>query len=168
MGMSLLIQARETDRPQTFTPPAWAHTYPHDDDLPHRGHELLKTNYWWIEVGGEQHSIHDTEELRDELLQIAFGVWDHIKNRGEHGAENWVLDWVGFLPGKRESRRFLGDVVLTQTDLEAGRRFPDDIAYGGHDLDDHRPIDDTSIVVIKVNSGRSDLIRRMSVSLPIK
>lgn len=36
------------------------------------------------------------------------------------------------------------------------------------DLDDHRPIDDTSIVVIKVNSDRSDLIRRMSVSLPIK
>ena len=93
MGMSLLIQARETDRPQAFVPPTWAYTYASDDDLPHRGHDLLATNYWWIEVGGEQHSIHDTEELRDELLKIALGVWDHLKNQGDHGAENWVLDW---------------------------------------------------------------------------
>jgi hypothetical protein len=139
MGMSLLIQARETDRPQTFVPPSWAHTYARDADLPHRGHELLKTNYWWIEVGGEQHSIHDTEELRDELLKIALGVWDHIKNQDDHGAENWVLDWIGFLPGKRESRRYVGDHVLTQNDVRAEGRFPDLVAYGGWPMDDHHP-----------------------------
>ena len=49
-----------------------------------------------------QDSIADTRgTLRDELLKIAFGVWDHIKNRGDHGADNWELEWVGFLPGKR-------------------------------------------------------------------
>jgi hypothetical protein len=139
MGMSLLIQARETGSPQPFVPPAWANVYRTDDDLPYRGHDLLKTNYWWIELGGEADSIHDTEALRDELLKIAFGVWDHIKNRGAHGADNWVLEWMGFLPGKRESRRYVGDHVLTQNDVRAGGRFHDLVAYGGWTMDDHHP-----------------------------
>lgn len=139
MGMSCLIQARETDRPQPFVPPAWAYRYESDDDLPYRGHALPDTNYWWIELGGEQDSIYDTEEIRDELLRAAFGVWDHIKNRGDHGADNWELDWVGFLPGKRESRRYEGDHILTQNDVRAEGRFPDLVAYGGWTMDDHHP-----------------------------
>jgi hypothetical protein len=139
MGMSCLIQARETDRPQSYIPPTWANVYETDDDLPYRGHDILHTNYWWIELGGEGHTIHDTEELRDELLKIAFGVWDHIKNRGDHGADNWVLDWVGFLPGKRESRRYVGDHILTQNDVRAEGRFEDLVAYGGWTMDDHHP-----------------------------
>jgi len=140
MGMSCLLQARETDRPQPYIPPPWAHRYRSDDDLPHRPHDFRGlNNFWWIELGGEQDSIHDTEKIRDALLKAAFGIWDHIKNHGDHGAENWVLDWVGFLPGKRESRRYLGDHILTQNDVRAGGRFPDTIAYGGWPMDDHHP-----------------------------
>ncbi len=139
MGMSLLIQARETGRPQPFIPPFWADTYLTDDDLPNRGHDIRKTNFWWIELGGEQDSIHDTEELRDELLKVAFGIWDHIKNRGDHGADSWVLEWVGFLPGKRESRRYVGDYIMTQNDVRAEGRFDDLVAYGGWTMDDHHP-----------------------------
>ena len=54
-------------------------------------------------------------------------------------AENLALDWVQFLPGKRESRRFIGDHVLTQNDVEAEGRFPDIVAYGGWAMDDHHP-----------------------------
>lgn len=141
MGMSCLIQARETARPQKFTPPAWAHVYESDAALPHRDHRIQDNycNFWWLEVGGENDSIHDTEELRDELLKMAFGVWDHIKNRGDHGAENWMLDWVGFLPGKRESRRYAGDHTLTQNDVRAKGLFADIAAYGGWSMDDHHP-----------------------------
>ncbi|NLC58807.1 MAG: FAD-dependent oxidoreductase [Armatimonadetes bacterium] len=138
MGMSCLIQAREMETPQPFIPPAWAYVYPTDDDLPHRAHDL-GSNFWWIELGGEDDSIYDTEQVRDELLKVAFGVWDHVKNRGDHGAENWTLDWVGFLPGKRESRRYLGDHILTQNDVRAEGRFADLVAYGGWSLDDHHP-----------------------------
>ncbi len=98
-----------------------------------------KTNFWWIELGGENDTIHDTEWLRDELLKIAFGIWDHIKNHGDHHADNWELEWVGFLPGKRESRRYVGPYTLTQNDIEAGGRFADTIAYGGWPMDDHNP-----------------------------
>ena len=139
MGMSLLLQARETDGPQPFAPPAWAHVYAREEDLPFRDHALPQANFWWIELGGEQDSIHDTEALRDELLKIALGVWDHIKNRGDHGAANWALDWLGFLPGKRESRRYVGDHIITQNDVEAGGPFEDIIAYGGWTMDDHHP-----------------------------
>jgi len=139
MGMSCLIQARETDRPQCFTPPIWANTYATDDHLPNRGHSLPGSNFWWIELGGEHDSIHDTEKMRDELLKIAFGVWDHIKNQGDHGAENWTLEWVGFLPGKRESRRYVGDHILTQNDVRAEGKFDDLVAYGGWSMDDHHP-----------------------------
>jgi len=139
MGMSCLIQARETDRPQPFVPPTWAYVYETDEDLPRRGHDILNTNFWWIELGGEQDSIHNTEATRDELLKIAFGVWDHLKNHGDHGAETWVLEWMGFLPGKRESRRYEGDVIMTQNDVRAEGRFEDLIAYGGWTMDDHHP-----------------------------
>jgi hypothetical protein len=139
MGMSCLIQTREMDRPVPYVPPSWANKYLSDDDLPHRGHEIVANNWWWFELGGEADSIHDTEELRDELLAVAFGVWDHVKNHGDHGAANWALEWVGFLPGKRESRRYVGDHVLTQNDIRTGGRFDDLVAYGGWPMDDHHP-----------------------------
>jgi hypothetical protein len=141
MGMSCILTVRETDRPQRFIPPSWANVYGSDNDLRYRSHDITNsaTNFWWIELGGEEDSIHDTEAIRDELLKTAFGVWDHIKNRGDHGADNWVLDWVGFLPGKRESRRYLGDHVLTQNDIRAEGRFEDVVAYGGWSMDDHHP-----------------------------
>jgi hypothetical protein len=141
MGMSCLLQARETAKPAPFVPPAWAHVYRSDAELPHRAHDIRNpfANFWWIEVGGEGDAIRDTESARDELLKIVFGVWDHIKNRGAHGAENWELDWVGFLPGKRESRRYVSDVILTQRDVRAEGRFEDLVAYGGWPMDDHPP-----------------------------
>ncbi len=141
MGMSCLFQIRETDRPQKFIPPSWAYKYDDDSPFAHKGHEnFKKTNWWWIELGGDQDSIHDTEEIRTELLKIAFGVWDHIKNRGDHGADNWYMEWIGFLPGKRESRRYKGKYVVSEKDVDnAGKHFKDIIAYGGWTMDDHFP-----------------------------
>lgn len=140
MGMSCLLQARETDSPKTFIPPRWAKKITSDEQLAERGHGFTGlNNFWWLELGGNRDSIHDTEELRHELLALAFGVWDHIKNQGEHGAENWELEWVGFLPGKRESRRYVGDHILCEADILAGGVFPDVVAYGGWPLDDHHP-----------------------------
>ena len=140
MGLSCLIQARETSSPKKFIPPSWAYTYPDDTHLLRRGHRLdAIQNFWWMELGGEQDSIRDTEEIRDDLLKVAFGIWDHIKNRGDHGADSWELDWVGFLPGKRESRRCIGDHILSQQDVMSGGHFPDTVAYGGWPIDDHHP-----------------------------
>ena len=152
MGMSLLLQARETDHPVKFTPPEWAHVYKTDEEfaiIPYietqhstfRDHTIGTSgcNLWWMELGGEGPAILNTEETRDELMRVVFGKWDHIKNQDDHGFENWELEWVGFLPGKRESVRYVGAHVLTQNDVLAGGKFDDVIAYGGWPMDDHNP-----------------------------
>ncbi len=143
MGMTCLFQAREHDGPRRFEPPSMAHRYESCEQLPYGadGHRWWRMGYWWVELGGEYDEIHDTERLRDELLKITFGVWDHIKNhcsrRSE--AENWALEWIQFLPAKRESRRYLGAHVLSQNDIETGGPFEDIVAYGGWTMDDHHP-----------------------------
>lgn len=138
MGMSCLFQIRETDHKTTFTPPKWAYSYPTDADLPYKDHDR-ENNFWWIELGGDMDAIHDTDKCRDELLKICYGIWDHMKNHGDHGVDNFELEWIGFLPGKRESRRYKGKHVITQNDVEAGGKFPDIIAYAGWTMDDHFP-----------------------------
>ena len=142
MGMSCMIQARQEDRPSTFIPPKWAYHYT-AKDLPHRipNMESPTENFWYLEIGGDADSIGDTEEKRDELLRIAYGLWDYVKNAPENKEKNanWRLDWMGILPGKRESRRYLGDVIMTQNDVQAGGHFQDLVAYGGWPMDDHDP-----------------------------
>ncbi len=138
MGMSCLFQIRETDHKVTFTPPEWAYSYPTDADLPYKDHDR-ENNFWWIELGGDMDALHDTDKCRDELLKICYGVWDHMKNHGDHGVDNYELEWVGHLPGKRESRRYKGKYVITQNDVEAGGKFPDTVAYAGWTMDDHFP-----------------------------
>jgi len=144
MGMSICFQTRRHETPQPFQPPQWARRFDSCDELPYGagGHRYWGMGYWWVELGGEGDSIADTESLRDELLKIAYGVWDHIKNRCPHhaaAAANWALDWVQFLPAKRESRRYLGPHVLTQNDILAAGPFDDTVAYGGWTMDDHPP-----------------------------
>lgn len=139
LGSSILFFTREHDRPMPFLPPPWIRTFPRCEDLPHRGHKSWEYGYWWCEWGGEFDTIKDNEKIRHELLRIALGVWDHIKNQVDHGADRWALEWIGAIPGKRESRRFLGPHILTQNDLVSAVQFPDAIGHGGWSLDDHPP-----------------------------
>ena len=140
MGLSCLIQARETDKKHTFIAPSWARKFT-KEDLPYRLPDMNdpEENFWYMELGGEGDTIHDTEKLRDELISIAYGIWDFVKNSGEYDADNWELEFVGFLPGKRESRRYVGDYIMNQNDVRDGGHFDDIAAYGGWTMDDHNP-----------------------------
>ncbi len=140
MGMSLMIQVRETDHVCKFTPPEWAYTFKTDEEMNYKPHDIFNrpyTNFYWVEIGGTGDTIADTEKNRDELLKIAYGAWDHVKNQGDHGADNWELEWIGFIPGKRESLRYVGDYIMTQHDVEGGKIFDDTVAYGGWQIDEH-------------------------------
>ena len=141
MGLSCLITARETERKIKFIPPEWANKYTRDDLAPYRIPDMKdpSENYWYMELGGEDDSIADTEILRDKLLRVAFGIWDYIKNSGDYEADCWSLDFVGFLPGKRESRRYIGDHILTQNEVRDEGKFEDTVAFGGWPMDDHNP-----------------------------
>ncbi len=137
MGNSVMFYAVDTGAPVKFTKPDWAYSYT-EADLNNRPHDNISSGYWWIELGGKTlHTIYDAEELRDELFKTVYGIWDHIKNGGDHGAENYKLEWVGTLPGKRESRRLVGDYVLKEQDLMNAKEFDDAVAYGGWSMDCH-------------------------------
>jgi hypothetical protein len=139
LGSSLLFTSRDMGRPMPFIPPKWARKFS-EEDLKFRKHNTWEYGYWWVEFGGTMDTIKDNETIRDELLAIMMGVWDHIKNSGNHPeSANWALDWFGSLPGKRESRRFIGKHILTQNDLQQAVDFEDVIAYGGWSMDTHPP-----------------------------
>ncbi len=139
-GSSILFTARDYGRPIPFTPPAWARKVT-KEMLKFRGISSWEYGYWWIEWGGQMNSIRDNERIRFELLSIVLGVWDYIKNSGDKpDSANWGMDWIGFMPGKRESRRIVGDYTLTQADLEGQQGEPEDaVAIGGWPMDDHPP-----------------------------
>jgi len=94
--------------------------------------------YWWLEYGGRIDTIHDTEAIKFELWKVVYGIWDYIKNSGKYPeATNYTLEWVGVIPGKRESRRFKGHYMLTQQDVIEQHNYYDSVAYGGWSIDLH-------------------------------
>lgn len=139
LGHTLYFYTRDHGWPVKFFPPKFA--LKDITQIPRW--RAFNTNeqgcqLWWIEFGGRLDTIHDSEEIKWELWKIIYGVWDHIKNSGQFPeAETLTLEWVGQIPGKRESRRFEGDYMLSQRDIVEQREHPDAIAYGGWAIDLH-------------------------------
>lgn len=93
---------------------------------------------WWLEYGGRRDTIHESEDIKWELWKVVYGVWDYIKNSGEFpDSENLTLEWVGTIPGKRESRRFEGLYMIKQQDLVEQVQFDDAVSFGGWAVDLH-------------------------------
>lgn len=91
-----------------------------------------------MEYGGRKDTIHESETIKWELWRVIYGIWNHLKNSGEYPeVDTHTLEWVGTIPGKRESRRFEGDYILSQKDLVEQRVFEDAISFGGWALDLH-------------------------------
>ncbi len=138
MGNSILIQLRKTDVHRPFRAPEWAYHYT-EETAPKRRLQAANDNFWWMEFGGVRDTIKDADEIRLELMKIAYGVWEYIKNHSDKRGYEWELDWIGKLPGKRENVRYVGAHMLSQTEVEAGGLFKDVIGHGGWSMDDHHP-----------------------------
>lgn len=161
MGNTLLFKAVDRGHPVAFKKPDFARTFT-EEELKYRTHSAVHGaqikgevdkayvrmtsfstssvdyGYWWIELPGETDDIIDEyEQIRDELVSCIYGIWDHLKNGGDHGAENYDLEWVGMLPGSREGRRLIGDYILNENDILSNRQFEDAVAYGGWSMDIH-------------------------------
>ena len=139
LGHSLYFYTRDTGRPVRYVAPAFALK---DITAIPRFRELKVTDsgcrLWWLEYGGARDTVYETEEIKYELWKVAYGVWNYIKNSGTFPeAETLTLEWMGTIPGKRESRRFEGDVMLTQQDLMEQRTFHDAVSFGGWAVDLH-------------------------------
>lgn len=139
LGHSIYFYTKDTGQPVKYIAPSYAHK---DVGTYHRIRNYKLQEYgcrlWWVEYGGRLDTIHDSENIKLELWKVIYGLWDHVKNSGKFPeAENLTLEWVGTIPGKRESRRFEGDYMLIQQDIVEQRQHKDAIAYGGWAMDLH-------------------------------
>lgn len=139
LGHSMYFYSKDAGRPVRFVAPSFA-MKDMSGIMKYRSFDMHDhgCRLWWIEYGGRLDTVHQTEEIKWELWKVIYGVWDHIKNSGEFPeAENLTLEWVGTIPGKRESRRFEGDYMLSQKDVVEQRDHFDAVAFGGWALDLH-------------------------------
>jgi hypothetical protein len=139
LGHSIYFYTKRSAQPVRFVPPSFAlkeiTAIPRYKRLTS---ELNGCDLWWLEWGGRLDTVHESETIKWELWKIVWGVWDYIKNSGEFpDADNLTIEWVGLIPGKRESRRFLGDTMLCQQDIVEQRDHYDAVAYGGWSIDLH-------------------------------
>lgn len=139
LGHSMYFYSKDTGRPVRFTPPAYA--LKDITSIP-RYRDIKASDsgcrFWWFEYGGRLDTVHQTEAIKWELWRVIYGAWDYIKNSGRFPeAETMTLEWVGAIPGKRESRRFEGGYMLTQQDLVEQRTHDDAVAAGGWAMDLH-------------------------------
>jgi hypothetical protein len=139
LGHSMYFSTKDVGVPVKFTAPSWA--LKDITKIPRYRQfntNMQGCNFWWLEYGGRLDTIHQTEEIKWELWKVVYGVWDYIKNSGNFPeAETMTLEWVGHVPGKRESRRFEGDYLIRQQDLVEQREFDDVVAHGGWAVDLH-------------------------------
>ncbi|WP_245954661.1 FAD-dependent oxidoreductase [Fontibacillus phaseoli] len=142
MGSSIHFKARDMGRPVSFKAPEWAVRYEDPAFFADQGRHFyeLESGYWWIEIGVPWNTVYDQEEIRHELTRHTLGIWDYIKNRDpvlRERAAHLALDWIGQIPGKRESRRIMGRYLMTEHDPAGKTVFQDEIAYGGWFIDLH-------------------------------
>ncbi len=123
MGASIQWYTVEAGHETAFPECPWAHRFSPESIRP-----MLRGDWDW-ETGLTYDQILDFERIRDNGLRAAFGHWDYMKNHaGGEWAEktkNREFGWMAFIAGKRESRRLMGDVVLTGKDIVEDRPWPD-------------------------------------------
>ena len=138
LGNLTAFRAEKTDAPVPFTRPPWAGEIT-TLESPGRNFGSFDRGLWWMEHPGDINNIWEAEEARDELIKVTFSYWDYIKNRSrvKEEAENYALVTIPIMNAKRESRRLVGDYIMTQQDCEAGRMFPDRVAHTGWPMDIH-------------------------------
>ncbi|UMB54039.1 FAD-dependent oxidoreductase [Lutibacter sp. A64] len=142
MGDCFMMITKDMGRPVPFYPPYYALPFNAKKAFEdkHRKIKQVKEGFWWVELSSDTDIIGERDEIRHRLMAHFYGVWDHIKNSGDFPeAANMALDWIGSIPGRRESRRFMGDYILTEGDLLGNTQFDDAIAFGGWSLDEHCP-----------------------------
>ncbi|VAX42339.1 FIG00406056: hypothetical protein [hydrothermal vent metagenome] len=136
MGMSNLWVWKNNKQPVSFPTVPWALQMEMKDfPYPHDFH-----GEWYWESGFDKDPIKDAEGIRDWNLRAVFGAFNAMKNGdGADKHKNAELAWVAYIGGPRESRRLIGDVLLTKEDIVTKRDFPDGTVPSTWAIDLHYP-----------------------------
>ena len=135
MGQSVLWYAQENSQQSIFPDIDWGFEFNEDNAYYVRGGD------WEWESGQYHDQAEETEYIRDFGLMTIFGNWSYLKNHSCRKAEwaNSQLAWVSPVGGKRESYRVVGDIVLTQNDIENQVDYPDKSGAMTWNIDLHYP-----------------------------
>ena len=134
MGASNMWYTHDTGKPAPFPECPWA-VQVGDNPAPTSIHQL---GHWDWESGFDKDTILDAEIIRDNNFRGMYGIWNHIKNEKKL-YPNYEIQWAAYISGRRESRRLLGDVVLTGDDVREHRSFPDACVTATWGIDLHYP-----------------------------
>lgn len=135
MGASVQWYSVEDDAPSTF--PVFEYGLNFNDE----SCERVTMGEWTWETGMNRDQCEEFERIRDYGLMVVYSNWSYLKNRLEdNGAyANRSLGWVAYIAGKRESRRLLGDHILTENDLVNEVAYPDASFTTTWSIDLHYP-----------------------------
>lgn len=111
MGSSNLWRSTEKDQSSSFPEVPWAFQFTDDYFI-----DAFIGSWRW-ESGFDRDIIEEAEYIRDHNLRAVFGNWSYLKNNLEEKYGYYTLDWVAYVAGKRESRRLMGDVILSELDI---------------------------------------------------
>lgn len=136
MGMSNMWAWAEADKPVDFPETPWALDLKMKDFPYPRDHH----GQWFWESGYDKDPLQGAEAIRDWNLRAVFGAFNAMKNRdGAEKHKTAYLTWVAYIGGPRESRRLLGDVLLTEEDIVSKRDFKDGCVPSTWSIDLHYP-----------------------------
>ena len=131
-GNTVVFRTRTAAQPTTFPNVPWAVEVAKDyADLGGQvvdGHDNVGglTHFW--EYGQWLDPIQDAEQIRDHLLQAVYGTFSNAKRCEPQQNANLELASVGYVPATGESRRLVGDYLLTENDIRSQRPFADAVA----------------------------------------
>ena len=147
MGHSIYFETADAGHPVEFKAPDYAHDitnmeFMKDINKPENFRGLsCHGPHWAYEFGGQMDILQDHDDVELELRKLIYGIWDYVKNSGKNPqARTRYLKRVFAKAGSRESRRFIGDYILTENDVENKVNFPDSVAMGGWPMDIHAPL----------------------------
>jgi len=107
-------------------------------NVPNNSKNLNALGVWYWESGFNHDPFVKAEYIRDWNFRAMYGAWDTLKNCDKI-YPNRALDWSAYISGKRESRRLIGDILLSQKDILEKKWFDDALVPTGWKFDIHVP-----------------------------
>ena len=106
-----------------------------------KSYQQVTMGEWTWETGMNYDQCTEFERIRDYGLMVVYSNWSYLKNRlqSNDAYRNRSLGWVAYIAGKRESRRLLGDHILTENDLVQEIAYPDASFTTSWSIDLHYP-----------------------------
>ena len=135
LGASVQWNSKDTGKPSPFP------VFEYGKVFTEESVQKVKGGEWTWETGMLRDQVLEAERVRDHGLLVVYSNWSYLKNHSSVKEEfaDRALDWVAYVAGKRESRRLVGDVMLTQNDILNEVPYEDATCATSWSIDLHYP-----------------------------